>query len=155
MNFKYLTLSMFMCLGLFTSCGYQETDTHYKPTPQEEQAQDFSTRLSDKLLIAGTKCNGNETTEYGGQTYNCKLGEWLITIDNVNSCTPQGACTEVGIIPIVGELDLADIVSIPELSYFKIDAKTPVTSEQQTILNNVYVRFNTNGETKVINRSDI
>lgn len=156
MKKRYLGLSVVLCLGLLAACGSDNDDESSNDrSPQEEQAQDFSTRLSNTLLISGTKCNGTETTEYNGQTFVCERDEWLITIDNVNSCDPQGACTEVGVVPIVAELDLTDIVSVPEYGYFEIDPDSPVTADQQAILNNVLVRFDLNGETEVVNRSDL
>lgn len=154
MKIKYLSLIFILCLGLLAACGSDNDDDSNDRSPQEEVAEDFSTRLNDNLLVAGTKCNGSETVESNGQTFTCDRDEWLITIDNVNTCN-DNVCTEAEVMPFIAELDLTDIISIPEYGFFEIDPDSPVTPAQQAVINDVYVRFNLNGDTDVVYRRDI
>ena len=147
---KSMSYFLVVC-GLFSllSCGSDDDDDNdlvNEQIPQEEEVSNFSTRLNNNLLIAGIRCNGGETTEYGGETYTCERDEWLITVDDGNTCNQAGRCTEIGVIPIVAELDRTDIISIPEYTFFKIDPQSPMNVSQQSAINDVWVRFDLNDE---------
>lgn len=152
--FKLFPFGLSLALMLvISSCGNDnDDDGETIQLPQEEEAVDFSTRLTNNLLISGVKCNGGETTEYDGNTYTCERDEWLVRVDNVNTCDEEGRCTEIGVIPFVADLDRTDIVSPPEYIYYEIDPESPVSAEHQRILDDVWVRIDLNGDTEVINR---
>lgn len=141
-------LLMILTLAAFTSCGGDNNnsdnidDIQNDQTPQEERVNDFSTRIDNKLLIAGRKCAGNETTtDATGANVTCQKDQWLITLDNANTCTPGGACTEIGVFPFVAELDRSDRVELPRFSYFQIDPLSAVTPAQENTIDDYLVKF--------------
>lgn len=103
-----LKASIFLFLTLFfASCGgssYGGGSSDYNPPQSENVAPpvSFSTRLSSTLLIAGDKCLGGETSQNNGQVITCNAGQYLVTIDNINTCDSAGRCTQVGVFPIIG-----------------------------------------------------
>ncbi len=137
-------------LLLLTSCGDDFTGGSriFKPTQEEQQIapppEAFRTRLSPSLLIQGTLCLGDETTEPGGHGLHCDPGQYLIIIDDVNTCDADGVCTVFIITPIIGELQNAD-ARIPEESVFNIIPKSPVNDDQSKILSSVHVSSDLNG----------
>ena len=149
---KLMFTFVFASLIALQGCGHDDDDNDSPGRQQqEENLGNFSTRLDNNLLIAGKKCDGNETTEYGGQTYNCERDEWLVTIDNVNTCTDDGLCTEIGVPAIVAEFDIQEVTA-PEYALFKIDPESPVTPAQQASIDKVWVKTELNGDTSVIYR---
>ncbi len=146
------------CFLLMISCGKDTNDSNNTPTtttppppPQEEQAQDFSTRLESNLAFSGTECDGEETTEYEGETFTCERDQWLITVDNVNTCNGD-ACTEVAVSPIIARLARRNIVSAPEYSFYRIVPISPVNTRQFQDIKRVWVRTDMNGDTEVVYR---
>jgi len=141
---------MLLTLVALASCGDDNDDDNdllNEQLPQEEEVTDFSTRLTNSLLIAGRRCEGGETTtDANGATVTCDRDQWLITVDNVNTCTPGGACTEIGVVPFIAELDREDRVSIPEYTFFEIDPLSAVTPAQDSTVDNYLVRFDINDE---------
>ena len=143
---------LILSLAALVSCGNDNDDDDNndllnEQLPQEEEVTNFSTRLSNTLLIAGTLCEGTETTtDANGATVTCQRDQWLITLDNANTCTPEGACTEIGVIPFVAELDRTDRVSIPENTFFEIDPLSAVTTSQRNTIDDYLVRFDINDE---------
>lgn len=142
---------MLLTLAALVSCGGDDNDDDddllNEQLPQEEEVTNFSTRLSDSLLIAGRRCEGSETTtDANGATVTCARDQWLITLDNVNTCTAGGACTEIGVVPFIAELDREDRVSIPEATFFEIDPLSAVTPAQDSTIDNYLVRFDLNDE---------
>lgn len=143
-------LSYFLIGSLsLAGCG-SDDDKKDILLPQEEEAQEFSTRLSNNLLVAGEKCRGGETVDSNSESYSCETDQWLIRIDNVNTCNADGACTEIAVNPFIAELDRVDRVSIPEYTFFEIDALSPVNASQMSVMNDVLVRFDLNGGTDVV-----
>lgn len=138
-----------MLLALGTGCG-SDNDDHKNPSRQEEQSSEFSTRLNNKLLVAGVRCNGGETTESNGVIYTCNRDQWLIQIDNVNTCDSEGRCTEVAVNYFVADLEEDELISIPEYSYYEIEPQSPVNASQLEIINDIVVRFTTEGDTEVV-----
>jgi len=141
---------LILSLAALAACGGDNDDddnVFNEEIPQEEEVSNFSTRLNNNLLIAGTRCEGTETTtDASGATVTCERDQWLITLDNVNTCTPAGACTEVGVIPFVAELDRAARVTVPEYTYFEIDPVSAVTPAQANTIDDYLVRFDINDE---------
>lgn len=139
-----------ICFLLFIiSCG--DYSTRRRVLPQEEEAsqdiKSFSTRLTNNLLISGVICDGSEvvTTEDASQI--CNEGNYLVTVDNRNFCTPEG-CTEVFVEPVIASLDASggDAVS----SFFRIE--TNRDDETSQILESVVLRVRDNEEPRVIFR---
>ncbi len=130
---------------IFSGCGGDSTgySNHQQGEQREEDNSlpDFSTRLTNNLLIAGTQCEGDESTESRGQTFNCNSREWLVTVDNINSCTPEG-CTEVSVIPIIGILVATS--SQGDTNFYDVEASIPVNDQITNILKSVTVRFRPN-----------
>lgn len=148
-------LSLILSLAALVSCGGDNDDDNddlqNEQFPQEETVSSFSTRLSNNLLIAGTRCEGSETTtDSNGATVTCARDQWLITVDNVNTCTPAGACTEIGVIPFVAELDREDRVTVPEYTFFEIDPISSVTASQANTVDDYLVRFDINDEAATV-----
>lgn len=151
-------IALVLSLSALVACGGDDDDNgnglENEQFPQEENVSSFSTRINNNLLIAGSRCNGSETaTDSGGVVVTCEKDQWLITIDNVNVCTPDGACTEIGVIPFIAELDRSDRVSIPDETFFEIDPISEVTPAQTDIADDYLVRFDLdNEEATVISR---
>jgi hypothetical protein len=116
-----------------------DEDQDPSPAPREDS---FSTRLNSKLLISGAKCMGE----------NCSQGKWLVVVDNVNNCSPDGACTEIGVPPIEAELRKADIPTPTTLSFYNIIPDEDVSEEKKDILKDHWVRFDLNGEPEVLEK---
>lgn len=146
-----MKILMILTLAALVACGGDNDDDDNSPEneqlPQEEQVSNFSTRLNNNLLIAGARCEGTETTtDANGATVTCQRDQWLITLDNANTCTPAGACTEIGVIPFVAELDRIDRVTVPEYTFFEIDPVSAVTPAQRNTIDDYLVRFDLNDE---------
>lgn len=140
-----------LMLFLLSSCG-DETGYSNKNQgiPQEEQSTDirrFSTRLTNNLLISGERCFGGEQTDVEGQTYTCTAGDYLVTVDNINSCTPEG-CTEVKVVPVIGSL-LTTGGDGGTTTFFDIVPSIVVSSQTASILETVQLRSR-NGDNAVL-----
>lgn len=138
MRITLLLMMFFYCAG----CG--QADSNHQMGEQREEDNslpDFNTRLTNNLLIAGDQCAGTESTESEGQTFNCESTEWLITVDNINTCTPEG-CTEIFVPPIIGIL--VPTSSQGNTSFFDIEESIPVREGVSAILESVTVRFRPN-----------
>lgn len=92
----------------------------------------FNTRLSNDLLISGTKCPGDEE---------CLRNQWRVTVDNINTCTPGGGCTEVGILPFIANLVLVRNGSNATTAYYNILPVSPVDNQTFRDANEHWVRF--------------
>lgn len=119
----------------------------------------FSTRLSNTLFIAGVRCLGGETTEVTGEDgttriFVCREGQWLVTVDNINTCTPGGGCTEVGVLPVISSLTRTSPSDPPRQCSFNINPISPISSEQRDILEDHQVRFFQNQDPIVIPKSN-
>lgn len=147
-NYLIKLAHVLILLNLIPACGEDYGGyRRFTPSQQEEQFPqapiEFKTRLSNTLEIEGRQCIGTETTEVGGHGSKCLAGQYLIYIDNINSCDISGQCTDFEIIPIVAEL--VDInARTPGASIFSIDPLSPVTVTQNTILQSINVRSDLN-----------
>lgn len=145
---------VFIFLLFVLSCSDYETVAHNyeRDQPQAEEAveptfREFSTRLTNNLLISGERCEGNETADFGGENFTCNKGNWLIVVDNINSCTPDG-CTDVMVQPTIATLQASSADQLT--TFFDIVPTIPVNPETERILNSVFVRERTNEEPIVI-----
>ena len=118
--------------------GQQQTTTTTLP--------DFNTRLSTELAIEGEKCFGGEVVQAEDRAYSCRLGQWLIIVDNVNRCTPEG-CTEILVPPIIASLRGG--LSQSSAIFYDIVPATPISDEVSGILAGVSVRFSENEDPRV------
>ena len=84
----------------------------------------------------------------------CQRNQWLFSVDNVNTCTPEGGCTEVGVIPVIGRLDRADGSNPPEQCRYEMDPISPVSEEQEEILDDHEVVFRRNADPVVVPEND-
>lgn len=148
----------FSCVLFLASCGSNNDDDNVAtggtgPGQEEEVlARDFSTRINNNLLVEGARCQGGETTTYDGVTYTCDPGEWLIVLDNMNTCSDDGQCTQIAVPSIVATLDDTDDITIPEYNYAEIDPESPVSEKQREVINRVYIRYDMNGVTEAVER---
>jgi hypothetical protein len=136
---------------LLVSCGdfFIADSNHQKGEPQLEDnaLPDFSTRLTNDLLVSGDQCQGGETTDSEGEVFVCESTQWLITVDNINTCTPEG-CTEVAVVPTIGILE--PVSTQEDFQYFDIRASIPVSAAVEAILERVTVRFGGNEAPQVL-----
>jgi hypothetical protein len=154
-------------LNLLIACGSDDDDDAMAQLPgndseQEEStdcpvASDFNTRLSENLLIAGKKCVGGETTTVISsngemQIFICQSEQWLVTFDYINTCTPEGLCTEVGVFPVVANLEPNSNSEAPEECFFNFIPVSPVSPQQLPYIEQYQVRFIQDQEPIVIPR---
>jgi hypothetical protein len=140
-------LLMFFLFACGGEGGVSSNHQQGEQREEDDSLPDFSTRLTNNLLISGEQCSGNESTDSEGQTFNCEATEWLITVDNINTCNPDG-CTEVEVIPIIGIL--VPVSSQGDTSFFDIEASIPVNDSITNILDTVTVRFRPNDSPLVL-----
>ncbi len=132
------------------------------PTPTPPVCPDetaFSTRISNNLLIGGVRCQGGETTEVTGddgttRIFVCREGQWLVTVDNVNTCIPGGGCTEVGVLPVISSLNRTSPSDPPRHCSFNINPISPISGDQRDILEDHQVRFFQNRDPIVIPKNN-
>ena len=137
------------------ACGVIARGPATPPTAECPQPRSFSTRLSNNLLISGERCSGGETVEaeVDGQNrvFVCLPDQWLFTVDNVNTCNPDGSCTEAGVPKVIGRIDRDDDTSNPpEQCTFEMEAISPIGEAQREILDDHDVRFPAEGEPVVV-----
>jgi hypothetical protein len=130
---------------LIISCGGDITGYSNDELGEQRQEDsglpDFSTRLTNNLLIEGERCRGGEATESEGQVFICEADQWLITVDNINTCTPEG-CTDIKVIPIIAQL--IGVSTQGNTDFFDIAPAIPVSEQVDDTLENVTVRFRSN-----------
>lgn len=143
---------IFIFLFLFLSCtdntGYNRNDN----LSREEEGSffpfnSFSTRLSPKLLISGTLCQGGEVVDSEGRTYGCERESWLVIVDDVNFCTPEG-CTEVEVRPFIAGLQARN--GGADTQFFEIVPAIPISSRTEDILDDVLIRYTVSEEPVVV-----
>lgn len=141
-------LSFLFLLVFLNACSERVSSNHQLGEEREEDNSlpDFSTRLNNTLLIAGEQCSGDESTVSQGQIFNCESTEWLITVDDINICSPEG-CTEVEVVPVIGIL--VPTSSQGDTDFFDIEASIPVDANITNTLRQVTVRFRP-GETPLV-----
>lgn len=118
----------------------------------------FSTRLNNQLLIGGVRCRGGETTEVlnedgSSQIFTCRRGQWLVTVDNINTCTDDGLCTEIFVFPIITSLSRAGNSNPPEQCTFNFQPRSPASPSQRELMNEHQVRFSRDTEPVVIRKN--
>lgn len=130
------------------SGGVRWVDQHqqqeqFAPTPDF-----FRTRLNNSLLVSGEICLGDETIMVENIAYPCEARQYLIKIDNVNSCDSDGNCSGFSVRPFI-----ADLVKVstetPGNSIFDINPASPTTNEQENILETIGVSSDLNGNGSV------
>jgi hypothetical protein len=153
---KLSTITFMASVMLLTACGEDFSGGSRVFTPQQEEQPtipspvEFRTRLNNSLLIAGVRCKGDETTEPGGHGSQCVAGNYLVFIDDVNICN-SGICTDFVVTPIVGSLE--DINTRDPISkVFFIIPESEVSGAQKTILDNVALEVDINGNGAVFFR---
>lgn len=139
------------------ACGVlvRVADSEEVPEPECPGQTSFNTRLSNNLLISGFKCAGGETTEVvnsDGTTrvFVCRQGQWMVTIDNINSCTPAGGCTEVGVTPVISVLDRTSGSNPPEQCHYDMEPISPISPQQRLIMDHHEVIFYSDRDPRVI-----
>jgi hypothetical protein len=110
----------------------------------------FSTRLSADLEISGKRCFGGEPS--GVSRKNCSIGEWLLTLDDINHCGENGACTEAFVFPFIVDLVRVEIVSPKTIAFYKIQPKDRISLHDRMELSKYWVKFDLNGETGVMRK---
>ena len=125
-------------------------------TTQEAPFREFSQRLSSDLAIYGERCTEGENfeiqTRNGLRNMSCGKNQWVIFIDNINSCDPQGSCTEIGVFPIFAKLVRADVISASTISFWDIIPVTRIHSPLSDLLKDYWVKFDLNGPTEVLKK---
>lgn len=122
--------------------------------------QGFETRLSSKLSVSGEICRGDETIIFENVTYNCEAKQYLVRIDNINTCQGDANCTNFAVPAIIADLVKAS-TETPNFSVFDIDPVSPVEEEQNTVLNVIGVKTDALGngtvfyKTKPLERRDL
>lgn len=138
-----------------------DTDPEPAPVPVPSLCPvetEFSTRLNNQLLIEGVRCRGGETTQVenaDGTTsvYVCPRGRWLVNVDNINTCTDDGLCTEIFVFPIITSLSRAGNSNPPEQCTFNFTPRSPASPSQRTLMNDHQVRFSRDTEPVVIRKN--
>lgn len=143
-----LTISL-LGVGLLLGCAEDFSyGNRFDDPPQNQLAmapapESFSTRLRPNLAVNGVRCKGTETTETFGRGDRCLAGQYLVVIDNVNTCN-LGVCTTFTALPVVAELE--DIrANVDNFSLFMISPRSVVDAAQNTILESVIVKSDING----------
>lgn len=128
-------------LMLLLSCT---NDTGYNGNVGQEETEgtlfpfsSFSTRLSNNLLISGTKCEGGEVADFEGRTFGCEPEQWLVIVDDVNRCTPEG-CTTVEVRPMIAELLF--FTGDGNINFFTITPSIPLSADSERHLEEVLLR---------------
>lgn len=111
----------------------------------ESCASSFNTRLSNELLISGRGCIAEDAET-------CPEGLWLVIVDNLNRCSPEGHCTEIAVDPVVTELKQTDVVSASTLAFYDMIPLGPISDEQAQIMSKHWVRFDLNGDAIVLEK---
>lgn len=147
---KKCLLFLLVCV----SCGDYSRDRPYVFPPEAQEGSafpynDFSTRLRNDLLISGDLCVGGEVVDGAGQTYTCNEGQWLVTVDNVNTCTPQG-CTDIYVPPLIASLRASS--GDTGTTFYDLIPINPVGTETSNILNSVLLRSRPPEEPRVMFR---
>lgn len=143
---------LFFCLFILVSCSDNTGYDHNDGLSREENDSffpftSFDTRLTTNLAISGTVCQGDEIVESQGRTYGCERDSWLVIVDNVNFCTPEG-CTEVEVRPIIAGLQSRN--GGDRTQFFDILPAIPVDDRIEGILDDVLVRYTVSEEPVVV-----
>lgn len=99
----------------------------------------FSTQVNPHLMIGGKKCMGGEVSGTSGRL--CKKGRWLINIDRAD----QGPT-------FISILRKVDVITPTTLAFYEILPKERIAPHHKMLLRRFWVRFDLNGEPKVIRK---
>lgn len=158
-------MRLLLFLFIVTGCAEDFSGgTRWLDEVQEEEQiapppQTFNTRLTPTLLVSGEICQGDETILVDNIFYNCDPLQYLVKIDNVNTCDSSGRCTGFEIKPFIADL-IKNSTETPGFSVFDIDQDSPTTGEQEDVLDTVGVKSDVNGnafvffKTKPLERGD-
>ncbi len=114
--------------------------TLFISTTSFAQWQDaFATKVNSHLLIGGKKCMGGEVSGASGRL--CKKDSWLINIDRAD----QGPT-------FISILRRVDVISPTTLAFYEILPKDRIDPHHKMLLRKFWVRFDLNGEPKVIKK---
>ncbi|HXH32769.1 MAG TPA: hypothetical protein VNJ01_18370 [Bacteriovoracaceae bacterium] len=75
----------------------------------------------------------------------------MLQIDNINSCTRGGACTELASPTFIGKLIRSSVTSISTLSFYEMKLITG-SAEYKKLAARYYVVADLNGSTEVVAR---
>ena len=138
-------MPIFLVFLLILSCSDQvdwRFDGRFDPQDEEEGAAfdffQFESRVSPELAISGTLCEGNEVVVSEGSTHLCERNQWLLSVDTLNRCTPEG-CTDFEVNPIAAAL--RPLNSDASTIIFSVEPAVPVSDEIESILERTFVRF--------------
>lgn len=118
------------------ACGSDSDDRNevVAESPEEETMEcpyfdSFETRLRSNLLIAGERCQ------------DCERDQWLITIDNQNTCTSDGICTKIYVSPVIAELTESSVSNPPQQGcIFDMNPEGPLSNDQLQVMEKHEVR---------------
>lgn len=113
---------IFVLLYFVLSCGDQDRIRYRSGIPQQEVA-DFSTQVDSTLLVSGNVCSGEESVIVDGVQFTCAQGDFLMRIN--------------GSLPFVALLR----PSPNEPSFFDVIPLSPVSTENQSIIDRLGVRY--------------
>lgn len=99
----------------------------------------FSTKINPHLLIAGKKCMGGEVSGTSGRL--CKMDKWLVNIDRAD----QGQS-------FISVLRKVDVISPTTIAFYEILPREKIAPNHKMLLRKFWVRFDMNGEAKVIKK---
>lgn len=127
------------------------TPTPTSSTPSLPLASRFNKRLFSYLALSGNKCVGGENTQFEGQAIFCEKDQWLVTIDNMNTCDDSG-CTSIAVDPIIAKLELDTATTTREFRFFNITPVSVARARQREILRQVNLRADRNGNLEIISK---
>lgn len=154
--FSVIAIILFICscgnsdFGGGTAKDFQTQDETNQPPFSPEN---FETRLNANLAVSGTRCLGGERPDEDNPKQTCNAGEWLIYLDDQNTCTSDLAtCTEISVTPIIAKLNYNDNRSNVEATYYFISPHSPTTARQRLAISKLLIRTQANGDTEAYMR---
>lgn len=120
-----------------------QAEEQIAPPPQK-----FETRLSPTLLVSGVICRGDETIIFEDVTYECEARQYLVKIDDVNTCQSSGVCTNFAVPAFIADLVKAR-TETPGFSVFDIDPDSPTEGNQDNVIDVVGVKSDVLGNALV------
>jgi hypothetical protein len=131
---------LFLFLNIIHACSNAHQQETATPGNQEgESVTEFSTRLNPRLMFTGNICEGTESVWYREQQYFCEKGQWLVVVDNVNSCNTEAECTEVAVEPTI--MKLHQNIN----THFELLPVSPLRKDQRYWVKRVWVIFFADG----------
>lgn len=109
----------------------------------------FHTRIHNKLAISGRLCKGGERT-FGVTTESCQRGQWMINVDNINTCSDEGWCTQIAAPSFIAELERANIFIPHEGDFYDIIPISKVSGEVSKILKKYWLHDD--GEVQMVKK---